>query len=420
MATFNGTSGNDLLIGTAAKDFFYTTGDDTAYGGDGNDVFYDFAGNSTLYGEGGDDTFYSGGGLNTFVGGIGNDTYWINVGDTVVEAAGEGVDTVVAGFSYTLGVDFENLTLTGASGLTGIGNAANNVIKSQTSGADTLDGGAGDDTIWAGVGNDTVVAGLGNDILHGGDGLDYIVYSDATSGVTVDLAITTYQNTGGGGVDLLDGFEKIIGSSFNDTLKGDNGDNHLVGGAGADTLIGRGGNDTYSVDDVGDVIVEEAGGGNDSVNANISWSIESNTNIENLFLFNAAISGTGNSVANGIVGNEQNNIIDGKGGHDDIRGGAGDDTFVLASDSSSSDTIRDFGYGNDVFQISGAEFGLSAGALDPMHWSTGSAPDAATGQFYMGAHSVLYWDADGTGSGAAEALAYLPGAHLDASDFIVI
>jgi Ca2+-binding RTX toxin-like protein len=77
------------------------------------------------------------------------------------------------------------------------------------------------------AGNDTLDGGVDNDTLDGGEGFDFADYSSATGGVTVDLL--TQQDSGAAsgaaGNDILVNIEGIIGSNFNDTLEGENGNN---------------------------------------------------------------------------------------------------------------------------------------------------------------------------------------------------
>ena len=87
-------------------------------------------------------------------------------------------------------------------------------------------------------------------MLAGGAGNDTVSYAHATSGpgglgVTVNLAVTTAQNTVTAGTDTLSGFENLTGSQFNDTLTGTTGNNVITGLGGNDTLTGGGGNDTF-------------------------------------------------------------------------------------------------------------------------------------------------------------------------------
>ena len=96
-----------------------------------------------------------------------------------------------------------------------------------------------------------------------------------------------------------------IGGSGNDTITGNSANNMLSGGAGADTMAGGLGNDTYVVDNVGDVVIENAGEGTDTVLASISYTL--GANVENLTLTGSAnLNGNGNSLANVIVGNSGN------------------------------------------------------------------------------------------------------------------
>ena len=71
----------------------------------------------------------------------------------------------------------------------------------------------------------------------------------------------------------------------------------LTGTTGVDTMKGLGGNDTYTVNKLGDKVVEVAGQGTDKVESTISHDLAAN--VENLQLMGtAAINGTGNDLAN--------------------------------------------------------------------------------------------------------------------------
>jgi VCBS repeat-containing protein len=114
-----------------------------------------------------------------------------------------------------------------------------------TAGPDTLVGTAGEDTIQGLAGNDRLQGLAGNDVLDGGPGLDRAVYTDATSGITVNMAGGTV--TGGSGSDTLLNIEGVVGSDFADTYDstGFAGDTGIAGtNVGFNEFEGRGGNDT--------------------------------------------------------------------------------------------------------------------------------------------------------------------------------
>ena len=112
------------------------------------------------------------------VGGIGDDIYYlIDDGNTIVENANEGTDTVELRVTHTLAANVENLTLVEFGGaINGTGNTLGNVITgngfanvlSGSGGADTLIGGGDNDQLFGGNGLDTLQGGIGDDILDGG------------------------------------------------------------------------------------------------------------------------------------------------------------------------------------------------------------------------------------------------------------
>ncbi|MGE9839992.1 type I secretion C-terminal target domain-containing protein, partial [Pseudomonas sp. UM16] len=134
-------------------------------------------------------------------------------------------------------------TLTGTDGHdTLLGGSGNDTLNAGT-GNDVLIGGDGNDILNAGDGNDLLIGGAGNDQLNGDAGIDTASYASANGAVTVTLASSLAQNTGGAGNDTLTGIENLIGSDYNDNLTGNGTANLLQGGLGNDTLVGGGGND---------------------------------------------------------------------------------------------------------------------------------------------------------------------------------
>ncbi|MCW7540901.1 hypothetical protein OOT46_24065 [Aquabacterium sp. A7-Y] len=265
-------------------------------------------------------------GEDTMQGGINNDTYNVNsAGDTVIENAGEGVDTVVSRLaSYTLGANVENLTLDNSAPLeavTGIGNALDNLITGNDNdnslsggagndilnggnGDDTLDGGAGDDNLNGGMGVDTLSGGAGNDRLDGGNGPD-------------DL-------NGGAGNDLL------MGGMEADTLNGGAGDDALGGGDGADTLDGNAGNDML-----------DGGAGADILSGGADADI--------LIGNNGADQLQGNGGNDRLDGGNGADVLSGGTGNDFLTGGSGLDRFVFTEGGgANAESVVDFNTADDT------------------------------------------------------------------------
>jgi len=229
-----------------------------------------------------------------------------------------------------------NLTLTGASNINGTGNSLDNLITGN-SGANKLYGVAGNDTLSGGAGNDTMYGGAGNDTYVVGQAGDSVV-ENANAG------IDTVQSSISFSLAALPYVENIVltGASAK-TATGNSADNVLDGSqsSGADTLIGGLGNDTY-IFGAGDVIVENAAEGIDTVHSTATLTLAAN--LENLVLTGSAnIGGTGNSAANKITGNAGRNKLTGSGGNDTLDGGAGVDTMLggVGNDSYYVDHLGD-------------------------------------------------------------------------------
>ena len=101
----------------------------------------------------------------------------------------------------------------------------------------------------------------------GAAGSDTASYADATAAVTVNLALTAAQNTGGSGSDTLLNFENLTGSNFNDKLSGNVGANTLNGLGGNDNMNGLAGNDILSGGAGNDRLI--GGVGNDSLDGGV-------------------------------------------------------------------------------------------------------------------------------------------------------
>ena len=275
-----------------------------------------------ITGSSGADSLNGGLGADTMTGGDGNDVYFVNTtADQVIETSNSiiQIDTVASTISYTLGANLEIVRLLGSADIDATGNAANNVLYANA-GNNVLDGQGGNDTAsWA----DLKLYGLSPSLST-----SIITSSVTTSGVTVDLNITGFQDTQGSGFDKLVGIENLTGSQFNDELTGNTANNIIDGYLGADLMTGGKGDDTYVVDGA-DVVVELAGAaeGIDTVISSVSYRLTAN--VEYLTLTGTAMSGIGNNLDNRLVGNNANNILDGRAGADKMDGGAGNDTFIV-------------------------------------------------------------------------------------------
>lgn len=357
-----GGSGNDTITGGAGEDTIDGgTGDDNIFGGDGNDeieggdgadLIMGEIGDDIIRGNSGDDTIASGSGNDTADGGAGDDQILGGAGRDILRGAdghdfldgGIGNDSLVGGVGDdTLNGGKGSDRLIGGDGtdtVSFLGTNSNTVDlrKTQkqqtgegldllreienvttTSGNDKLYGNGAANHLTAGTGKDLLIGRNGNDVLNGGKGSDSIFGGRGNDSAefltgadtTVDLSITSRQNTGEG-LDTLKSIENLQTGDGDDLVKGGKAANVLATGEGNDTLIGRAGNDQLFGE--GGIDQLRGGAGNDTL-----------------------IGGTGDDV---------------------LFGGEGADTFIFET-GDGSDVVSDFVVGSDKLIVDGVEYSLT-------------------------------------------------------------
>ncbi len=365
-----GGLGADTLLGGA--------GDDTLRGDDGNDWLDGQAGRDSLAGGLGDDTLVSADWDAVLDGGDGTDLALLDrsaaAADLVLDMA---AGILTDGLRTTLLRGIERLVVTGGAWADRLAGGDGPGLLNGGDGNDTLTGGGGDDTLIGGAGADllhgmggrnSLLGGLGDDtlvstdwdvVLDGGDG-DDLARIDRSAGL-VGIVLGAGSVTDGSrttllcGIERLDviggaGADRLAGGVGADTLAGGAGDDTLDGGLGPDRLVGGAGHDLYHVDDVGDRVVEEPGEGSDTDIASVDYVLPAN--VEVLVLAPGALRGTGNELANLLVGNDGPNLLLGGGGDDTLVGGGGTDRLLG-------------GDGNDLLD--------GASGLGEMDWMAGGA-----------------------------------------------
>lgn len=293
--SISGGNGDDTLRAFGA-DVHGDAGNDTidvfgggASGGDGDDTITSTSNvGVTITGDAGDDRIVIGfaGGPTTVDGGAGNDTVVVDYRGGVFTATQVG-NTTLVNVEHVV-VSVAGATNLDASALAGPVDLLGSGVPNHLTGA------AGGDTISSGGGGDTVTGGLGDDVLDGGNTFfgtmethptgiagvfvnvaatyDLVDYSDAPTGVVVDLNVSLQHTSLGN--DQISNFEGVIGSQFSDTLVASKGQqaldflgnpnglfsgSRLYGGAGDDQLFGSAANDTLSGGSGADTVQGGAG-----------------------------------------------------------------------------------------------------------------------------------------------------------------
>jgi len=437
----NPTNGNDVIVADGANDIIDAlAGSDRVDGGGGNDALIGNTGNDSLFGNTGNDTLLGNTGNDVLRGGLGND---ILDGGEGIDHVTESGDTTIRLNNTSLRVGNETDTLTGIETATLTGGEGNNSISAfeftlgsvtlnALAGNDQLRGGTRNDTLNGGVGNDLLDGQAGDDVLNGGDGNDNLegeAGNDTLNGgagidrVTEfsDFNLTLTNNTlVGEGTDQLNSIETALlrggnngtvvdasqftlgavdigGGNGNDLLFGGSGNDELdAGSSGSDTLRGGLGNDTYEVTGFNDTVIENPGGGIDTVESDGSFTL--GANVENLDLKGFdAVNGTGNELNNFIDGNRANNTLNGGVGNDTLKGSQGDDVLIggvgndqflfstgnaFRFDDLGVDTITNFSVGSDKIVLSKTTFDtLFSGAGGTLNPSEFEVVDSFSEQF---------------------------------------
>ena len=320
-----GNSGSNTLTGNSGNNTL-DEGDkkDKLYGGNGNDTLYGQAGNDLVYGQDGNDKLYLDAGRDQLYGGDGNDWVYAS-GHTAATVDLSERSFQNTGFGNDIIRDIENIfggkgsdTFTGNGGVNDIrGNKGNDLIRGGD-GDDLLYGGKGNDEIYGEGDTDRFYADPGNDYYHGGLGQDWLMLN-GTIACTVDLAITTAQNTGFGNDTIVD-VQSLYGGSNDDTLYGNDEKNRLQGNDGDDTLYGRGGKDRMYGLDGADTFY--GGGNRDRMYAGVD-------NDEDTFVYESILDST--------VGRKRDLIYEFDTGEDKI-----DLSAIDANTSSSGDQLFSF------------------------------------------------------------------------------
>jgi Ca2+-binding RTX toxin-like protein len=398
----DGLAGNDKISGGAGNDrLLGNSGDDALMGDAGNDVLDGGIGNDVLAGGSGGDTYVFG----------------LGYGQDVILDTGTGIDTVemdgIAWLDVTLSRTADALVITinntsdkltiytsgdGAIGVERIRFSDGIVI-------DPLDGSLRNDVLTMlsgsgmvvvdGVVHDTLALPAGvlpTDVLVSRNGMDLVLtagqdslrlsnwfnsagmppvlqarFDDGTLWSATELSSRGLESIGNEGADTLMGLklfanilhgaggdDRLLGGSEADVLDGSAGNDVLDGQFGDDMMSGGTGDDIYYVDSAGDVVVEVAGEGNDTIRSAISYTLGENQ--ENLELLGGAITNaTGNGSDNKLVGNAAVNVLTGGAGNDFLDGGAGADTMVGGTgndiyfvDNASDTVVENIGEGVDT------------------------------------------------------------------------
>ncbi|PHO03711.1 hypothetical protein CSC82_12745 [Rhodobacteraceae bacterium 4F10] len=330
-----GLDGDDLIVGQAGEDTLLGEfGDDTLEGGDGNDSLEGGEGNDLLEGGFGSDILNGGLGEDILDGGDGTDLL----------SGGEGDDTLRGSFDAdTLHGDAGDDVLHGDNGDDGLFGQDGQDVLLGGFGNDILQGGLGDDRLEGGDGDDSLDGGEGDDTLLGGAGDDEILVTGGNNaiegGIGADLV------TAGAGDDFIEAGFSDFGDA-EDTVFAGGGDDTLIGGFFIDDLNGEAGDDLFLLreNDFGDNT--DGGTGFDTLDISATTvGVGMEIDLANQVYFYTSSPENPFSIINveNVVGSDFADILVGDLQQNHLQGGSGDDQLT----GSFGDTLEG-GDGNDV------------------------------------------------------------------------
>jgi uncharacterized delta-60 repeat protein len=393
-------------------------------GGSGDDALTGNGLVNVLIGGLGDDTLDGGGGADSLLGGAGNDTFVVDqTGDVVVELLGQGADQIRTSLAQIDLNDYdhvENLTYTGRNTSALIGSDADNVIQGGAR-TDVIQGGLGSDTLYGGDGADVLMGSADDmagsssdrDRLLGGRGNDvYLLNGEA------DAAVQIIEYRGEGTDTVLGDLARYVMTDNVENYVNDRAISSQNGVFQYIEITGNSQNNIIRSAPNWDLIPKTAG--LDWVATNINRLIDSTSNfVSNERFFGMA----GNDT---LLGGAGDDYLSGGAGRDRLIGGSGSDQFVFdaaLNRTGNVDIITDFVRGQDKIVLDRDVFSrFSVGENVADHFSaTGRPLDRDDYLIYNASTKTLFYDADGSGGGAAVAFAVLTGVNtLSASDFLIM
>jgi len=437
-------SATDITIQNGGGTFTGTSGNDSLTGGGGHDLLDGLGGNDTLVGLEGSDTLEGGTGNDSLVGGAGFDHLSGGDGDDVLDAGSEfdrvhggaGADRFVIATPQSTFVTGANILdfATGTDKLT-----LDAAVLSELGASGNFT--AGDERFFSGFNassghdaSDRVIYNTNSGELWydpdgSGAGAAWRIATMGSSLISAtDIAVINGTAPAGSVINGTAGNDTLSGTAGNDTINGLGG-NDLIqeGNGGSDSIDGGAGSDSieFKAAATGALVVDYASGSITGSGGTITF-----TSIERIVTGNFNDVLNGNAAAQNLTAQNGNDTLWGAAGADTLWGGAGNDAFIFREmGTANADRIGDFTPGGDKLQLDDSAF-TAIGALgnfaagDARFFAAAGASsghDVTDRVIYNTSTGALYYDADGSGSGAAQQIATLTTIPaLAATDIAVI